>query len=121
MIQNTEEKIVTVSGDWSVNEIQQFKNDKWWSYVRYVCVANGAIIDTFSITYNGDEYNTWFENYTSGIFLLEELVRVKGWDIIVDGTIEDEFFNAMHEVVEEVVEEEPVEEVVEEPEINGEG
>lgn len=109
MIHKTEEKIITVTGDWSVNEIQQYKNEGWTSYVRYKCEYEGQTIDTFYITYTGEEYNAWFTNYTSGKFLIDELIRVKEWNISVDEAVEEEFINPTSEIAEEIIEQEATE------------
>lgn len=93
MIHNTEEKVERIEGEWMVTEVQQFKTDEWSAYVRYICLNENQKVDEYAVTYTGEEYNQWFSNYNSGTFLLQELVRLKGWNLNVPGAIESEFMN----------------------------
>ena len=96
MITYSEQITTTISGDWTVSDIVQMNTPQGWtSTVRYICIdsTSGNMIDSFIINYYNDDYNNWYQCYNTGSFLIDELIRVKGWNIIPPTNIENDFLN----------------------------
>ena len=95
MINYSEQITTTVDGDWSVKSISQINIEGigWTSTVTYVCKSGSEIINTFNLSYSGQDYNNWFQNYSTGTFLIDELIKAKGWNIQTPTNIEQDFLN----------------------------
>lgn len=66
---------------------------------------NGNRIDTQVLTYKGEDFNTFWENFDSGEYLYQELVEKEELAVSIPEDIEESFVNEKVLVVEEVVEE----------------
>ena len=95
MIQVTQNIVKTINGNWSVKRVAMNNTlNKWMSVVEYICKdENGNRIETFSKTYTGEAYNTWFNSYNSGTFLLQELLEKQQIQANIPEDIEGQFLN----------------------------
>lgn len=76
------------------NIVQQKINGKWQADVQYsVYDQDNNFIESILLSYTGEEYNQWFDNYNSGKFLLEELIVKKQLNADIPLGIEQEFIN----------------------------
>ena len=98
MINYTQTITQTITGDWSVQNV--FINfAEFIANVRFKCMdSNGVLVDTFAIDYlktdNTFGYDYFWQNFNSGLFLLQELIRVKGWvGINIPNNIEQDFLS----------------------------
>lgn len=59
---------------------------------------NNERIDTKTITYTGEDYNTFWSNFNSGKFIYQELEL----GIEVDNSIENDFINETSSIIETI-------------------
>lgn len=69
-------------------------NDSLRAEVTF-CVLNelNQIVGKKYLTYSGEEFNTFWEGFSSGKFLYEKLVEKESLPVIVDSSIEEDFVN----------------------------
>ena len=78
---------------YGVKAVEQYCRDgQWVSRVTYTVNADGNISEEV-ISYEGAAYNTWYQNYNSGAYLMLEILNRHGVSNADTTGIEDKFIN----------------------------
>lgn len=86
---------LTNNQTWTVSTITQWNNQGVWSakVVYNKLGDNGQVIDSVALDYTGTDYNTWWDNYNNGAFLIQNLITHLSLNVSIPPNIEDEFEN----------------------------
>lgn len=89
-----QEKVVATSQEVTFDSCTIYNRNGLVADVLFkVLNENGAVIEEILLTYEGEEFNTWWENFNSGKFLYDDLVTRKSFSVEVPESIEAEFTN----------------------------
>jgi hypothetical protein len=97
MITLNEQIIIANTQNWVVANIRQDydKENKLWSalVVYSAYNENNEFVDSYEMRYTNEDYNKWFNEYNSGSYLLQNLIKAKELNAKIDSNIDSEFLN----------------------------
>lgn len=87
--------ILTQSQDITVTNVSISKlQDSWLARVFYTIFGtDGKPIKEDMLSYEGDDFNSWWAQFTSGSFLYSQYIQKKNLAIPLPDKIEDDFKN----------------------------
>jgi hypothetical protein len=87
--------ILTQSQDIAVTNVSIYKmQDGWKARVFYSTFGtDGKSVKEESLSYEGDDFNSWWAQFTSGSFLYSQYIQKKNLAIQLPDKIEDDFKN----------------------------
>jgi len=99
MITINEPLTIAQTQTWVVTDVHQVFNNEnklWCSVVTYTMYnENNEFIDTYELRYSNEDYNKWFNDYNSGVFLLQNLLNAKNITATLDNNVAEEFLNSI--------------------------
>lgn len=103
MIQSEQPIVKTITLTYEIAHILIQKiNGEWRSEVQTtVKDQDGNFIQSIVNTYNGEDYNNWWNDFNSGRFVAEEVITKNNISVTIPPTIEDDFINPVNEQINE--------------------
>lgn len=98
MIQAEQPIVKTITLTYEIAHILiQKLNGEWSADVQTtVKDQNGNFVESLVNTYTGNNYNTWWDNFNSGRFVIEEIISKNSLNAIIPPTIEEDFINPVN-------------------------
>lgn len=92
---NTQEQIIIEQITYRIGGIYLIntKDRGWIAEIMFEMIQNSNVIGTKVISKTGQEYNTFWDNFNSGRFLIEEFITQNNIQFDIPDTIEEEFIN----------------------------